>query len=98
MRANISDVIMSNAKTIGFTIGKFNKDEEFKALFGNGLSTFEAVSYILDKYPDDCINLICAYDNITEEEYNPENGRALFTDMLRVISAKEIARVFQSAV
>ena len=97
MRANISNA-MNNAKTIGFTIGKFYKDEEFKKMFGEGLSTFESVSYVLDKYPDDCINLICAYDGITEEEYNPENGRALFTDMLRVITAKEIAQVFQSAV
>ena len=96
MNANIKNA-MKDAKTIGFTIGKFYKDEEFMKMFGNGIATFEAVSYLIDNYPDDCVALICAYDSIDADDYAPENGRALFTDMLRVISAKEIAKVFQSA-
>lgn len=96
MNANIKKQL-ADAKTIGFTIGKLYKDEEFMSMFGEGVSTFEAVSYAIDKYPDDCVNLICAYDGVDVEEYNPESGRALYTDLLRVLSAKEIAKVFQSA-
>lgn len=86
---------IEQAKIIGFAIGKFYEDEEFmNSLKGTGV--FKGVAHLLDKYPDDCIDLICAFDGVTRENATFDR-KNIFGKLIKIISSDEIMGAFQSA-
>ena len=86
---------MSRAAVLCDGIGTFYEDEEFMEHF-KGVGIFKAVGILLKKYPDICVDMVCAYDGV-DRDLSGITYKNIFGKMVKILTDKEILEVFQSA-